>query len=230
MTLIRKWWLLALVLGCLGGGCAGRVGGGLFQPVVGVTNTAVAATVTNIVTVTNLVPVVLETTNLVGVTNLVGGGAVVEASRAWTTNSAAVVVTNTTVERVTNIVAVTYTNWLERPAIVAGIGAAGTVVDTFVPGVGTLISLALAGLYGAWARLKNRKVNEALVQGVETARAMLEQTPQGQAVDAEFVRWLQAHQKEAGVFVAVSRLVDQYSDNPAARVAAQEIAGRLGGR
>ena len=36
-------------------------------------------------------------------------------------------------------------------------------------------------------------------------------------------------QKEAGVFVAVSRLVDQYSDNPAARVAAQEIAGRLGG-
>ena len=45
----------------------------------------------------------------------------------------------------------------------------------------------------------------------------------------EFVRWLQAHQKEAGVFVAVSRLVDQYSDNPAARVAAQEIAGRLGG-
>ena len=56
---------------------------------------------------------------------------------------------------------------------------------------------------------------------------MLEQTPQGQAVDAEFVRWLQAHQNEAGVFVAVLRLVDHYSDNPAARVAAQEIAGRL---
>ena len=47
----------------------------------------------------------------------------------------------------------------------------------------------------------------------------------GLGVDAEFVRWLQAPQKEAGVFVAVSRLVDQYSDNPAA----QEIAGRLGG-
>ena len=54
------------------------------------------------------------------------------------------------------------------------------------------------------------------------------QAPRGQTADAEFVRWLQAHQKEAGVFVAVSRLVDQYSDNPAARVAAQEIAGRLG--
>ena len=64
-------------------------------------------------------------------------------------------------------------------------------------------------------------------QGVETARAMLERAPRGQTVDAEFVRWLQAHQKEAGVFVAVSRLVDQYSDNPAARVAAQEISGRL---
>ena len=129
--------------------------------------------------------------------------------------------------RVTNIVAVTYTNWLERPAIVAGIGAAGTVVDTFVPGVGTLISLALAGLYGAWARLKNRKVNEALVQGVETARAVLTTTAQGQAVDAQVVKWLMEHQKEAGVFATVSGLVDQLSDNPAAKMTAQEIADRV---
>ena len=144
------------------------------------------------------------------------------------TNVAVVVVTNTVAVWATNLVPVLVTNYVERPEVQAGIKAVGTVVDTFVPGIGTLISLALAGAYGAWARVRNRKVNEALVQGVETARAMLEQTPQGRAADAEFVRWLQANQKAAGVFVAVSRLVDELSDNPAARVAAQEIAGRLG--
>ncbi len=75
--------------------------------------------------------------------------------------------------------------------------------------------------------MRNRKVNEALVQGVETARAVLTITPQGQAADAQFVKWLMEHQKEAGVFATVSSLVDQFSDNPAAKVVAQEIAGRV---
>jgi hypothetical protein len=63
---------------------------------------------------------------------------------------------------------------------------------------------------------KDGQLTEALVQGVETARAVLTTTPQGQAADAQFVKWLMDHQKEAGVFVAVSTLVDQVSDNPAA--------------
>ena len=45
-------------------------------------------------------------------------------------------------------------------------------------------------------------------KGVETARAVLEATPQGQAADAAFVKWLMEHQKEAGVFTTVSGLVD----------------------
>jgi hypothetical protein len=65
------------------------------------------------------------------------------------------------------------------------------------------------------------------VQGVETARAVLTTTPQGQAVDAQFVRWLMAHQKEAGVFATVSDLVDQVSDNPAAKMTAEEIVRRV---
>ncbi len=71
------------------------------------------------------------------------------------------------------------------------------------------------------------EVNEALIQGVETARAVLTTTPQGQAADAQFVRWLMEHQKEAGVFATASGLVDQFSDNPAARMTAQEIAERV---
>jgi len=55
------------------------------------------------------------------------------------------------------------------------------------------LALALGGLYHGYRQLRNRKVNEALVQGVETARAVLTTTPQGQAVDAQFVKWLMDH-------------------------------------
>lgn len=78
-----------------------------------------------------------------------------------------------------------------------------------------------------YRQVRNRKVNEALIRGVETARAVLETTPQGQAADAQFVRWLMDHQKEAGVFTTVSALVDTLSDNPAAKLTAQEIAERV---
>ena len=70
-------------------------------------------------------------------------------------------------------------------------------------------------------------MTEALIQGVETARAVLTTTPQGQAADTQFVKWLMEHQKEAGVFTTVTGLVEQLSDNPAARMTAQEIAQRV---
>ena len=41
------------------------------------------------------------------------------------------------------------------------------------------------------------------------------------------MKWLMEHQKEAGVFSTVSGLVDQLSDNPAAKMTAQEIASRV---
>ena len=101
------------------------------------------------------------------------------------------------------------------------------MVNTFAPGVGSVLALALGGLYHGYRQIRNHKVNEALVQGVETARAVLTTTPQGQAVDAQLVKWLMEHQKEVGVFTTVSALVDQLSDNPAAKMTAQEIAERV---
>ena len=50
---------------------------------------------------------------------------------------------------------------------------------------------------------------------------------EGHAADAQFVKWLMDHQKEAGVFTVVSGLVEQLSDNPAAKLTAQEIAQRV---
>jgi len=90
-----------------------------------------------------------------------------------------------------------------------------------------MIALALGGLYHGYRQVRNRKVNEALIQGVETARAVLETTPQGQAADAQFVKWLMEDQKEAGVFTIVSTLIDRLSDNPAAKMTTQEIVERL---
>jgi TRAP-type C4-dicarboxylate transport system permease large subunit len=78
-----------------------------------------------------------------------------------------------------------------------------------------------------YRQVRNRKVNEAIIQGVETARAVLTTTPQGKAADAQLVKWLMEHQREAGVFSTVSDLVEQLSDNPAARLTAQEIAQRV---
>jgi hypothetical protein len=101
------------------------------------------------------------------------------------------------------------------------------VVITFAPGIGSILALALGGLYHGYRQLRNRKVNEALIQGVETARAVLTTTPQGQAADAQFVKWLMEHQKEAGVFAIVTGLVDELTDNPVAKMTTQEIAARV---
>src|SRR5262249_23523375 len=119
------------------------------------------------------------------------------------------------------------TNLVARQEALATISAAGSIVNTFLPGVGSIVALALGGVYHTYRQMRNRRGSEALIQGVETARAVLTTTPQGQAADAAFVKWLMEHQKAAGVFGTVSDLVDQVSDNPAARLAAEEIAGRV---
>jgi len=143
------------------------------------------------------------------------------------TNMVTEVVTNLVPVFYTNMVRVAVTNLVGRPEVLATIEAAGVGINTLMPGIGSIVALVLGGLYHGYRQLRNRKVNEALVQGVETARAILTTTPQGQAVDAQYVKWLMDHQKEAGVFAAVSGLVDQLSDNPAARVTATEISERV---
>ena len=192
------------------------------------TNAPMVQLVTNTVVVTNTVPVVTERTNVVFVTNAVSGavaGYVVREPVA--TNLVATVVTNFVPVVVTNVVQVPVTNLVSNPVAEASIRAAGSVVDMFAPGIGSILALALGGLYHGYCQVRNRKVNEALAQGVETARAVLTTTPQGQAADAQFVKWLMDHQKEAGVFATVSDLVDQLADNPAAKITAQEIAQRV---
>jgi hypothetical protein len=190
------------------------------------TNAPVVQVMTNVVVVTNTVPVVTERTNIVFITNAVSGAVASQVVREVTTNVVAAVVTNFVPVFYTNLVEVPVTNLVSNPVAEASISAAGSLVNLFAPGLGSLLALVAGGLYHGYCQVRNRKVNEALVQGVETARAVLTTTPQGQAADAQFVKWLMDHQKEAGVFAAVSDLVDQVSDNPAAKMTAQEIAKR----
>jgi hypothetical protein len=191
------------------------------------TNAPVVRVLTNTVVVTNLVPVVMERTNIAFITNAVSGAvAGVLVREPVATNMVTAVVTNFVPVAYTNYVEVPVTNLVSSSVAEASMSAVGSLVNLFAPGLGSLLALVAGGLYHGYCQLRNRRVNEALVQGVETARAVLATTPQGQAADAQFVKWLMDHQKEAGVFAAVSTLVDQVSDNPAAKVTAQEIAKR----
>ena len=170
----------------------------------------------------------MERTSIVYVTNAASGAVSGYVTReAVATNLVLAVMTNLVPVFYTNIVQVPITNLVARPEALAAMDAVGSVVNTFAPGIGSIVALAMAGLYHGYRQVRNRKVTEALVQGIETARAVLTTTPQGQAADAQLVKWLMEHQKEAGVFTTVSGLVEQLSDNPAARMTAQEIAQRL---
>ena len=192
------------------------------------TNAPVVHVFTNTVVVTNTVPVVTERTNVVYVTNAATGAVSGYLEREpVATNMVTAVVTNVVPVFYTNVVQVPVTNLVAKPEALATIEAVGSVTNTFLPGIGSILALALGGLYHGYRQVRNRKVNEALVQGVETARAILTTTPQGQAADAQFVKWLMDHQREAGVFVTVSGLVEQLTDNPAARLTAQEISARV---
>jgi len=192
------------------------------------TNAPLVHVFTNTVVVTNTVPVVTERTNIVFVTNALSGTVSGYATReALATNFVTAVVTNVLPVFVTNLVEMPVTNFVAKPEATSVIDATGSILNTFMPGVGGILALALGGLYHGYQQIRNRRVNEALVQGVETARAILTTTPQGQAADAQFVKWLKDHQKEAGVFTTVAELVDNATDNPAARMTAQEILERL---
>jgi hypothetical protein len=63
----------------------------------------------------------------------------------------------------TNVVQVPVTNLVAKAEALATIQAAGSVVNTFAPGVGSIVALALGGLYHGYRQLRNHKVNEALV-------------------------------------------------------------------
>jgi hypothetical protein len=118
------------------------------------------------------------------------------------------------------------------PAAQAGTGIISTVANMAFPGSGALASLAAAGVLALWGRLRstnstNAKINGSLVQGIETAKQVLNTTPQGTDLSAALTAWLVKHQSAAGVISQVSQIVDETVDSSAAKDAAALIVSKL---
>lgn len=103
-------------------------------------------------------------------------------------------------------------------------------------GLGKLVGGVLGGVFGIWGLLRSRKANTTaavLAQAVETGRALIRDTPQGQQVDAKFRDWLIKHQSEAAVLDQVGKLLRNDVDATGAVQQADAIklkAGILGGK
>jgi hypothetical protein len=101
---------------------------------------------TNTVVVTNTVPVVTERTNVVYVTNATSGAVSGLATREpIATNYLTVTATNLIPVFMTNVVQVPVTNLIAKPEAEAAIGAVGSVVNTFAPGIGSITATDRSG-------------------------------------------------------------------------------------
>jgi hypothetical protein len=99
------------------------------------------------------------------------------------------------------------TNWVVQPTAQAVTSIIGGLP---IPWAGT-IGVGLGWLLTAFANYKNKKSAVSLIQGIEAVRTTLQTTTEGQALDAKIKAILIKYQEAAGVYDAVSKLVDQYT-------------------
>lgn len=188
--------------------------------------------VTNFVTVTNVVPKfevqIVQVTNAVGVVV-----PTFETNRVLETNyvrEAIVTPAGSTV-----MVPQFTGRTAAGDAAISGAGAMGGMF-----GYGGIVVAVLSGLTNWWQKSRNQSLaakytgasqgqaianqaSAALVQNVETLLEVLKTSPQGQAILPTVKNYLTSHQLDAGVIDVVATLVDEHVDNEAARDAAAEI-------
>lgn len=100
--------------------------------------------------------------------------------------------------------AVTVATEVNNPPDVAVSGTAKTIVNSlsYIPVWGDVASLVANGILGigaVWLGRRKKtaeKVNESLVRGIDTFRDVLDQTKQGDRIDAELTKILQDYQHE----------------------------------
>jgi len=101
-----------------------------------------------------------------------------------------------------------------KPALQPMIDTASAFIPA--PGVAPLASLALNGalaLGAIWlGRRKHtaEKVTASLVQGIDTFRDILDQTPQGKQIDARLTQTLRQHQNALQVQKEITKLLERY--------------------
>ena len=101
-----------------------------------------------------------------------------------------------------------------KPSIQPLIDTATTLIP--VPGVTQFASLALNGALGLgaiWLGRRKRtadKVAASLIQGIDTFRDALDQTPQGEKIDAKLTTTLRDHQNALQVQKEITKLLERY--------------------
>src|SRR5512138_1827952 len=136
---MRQWYLGALagvgVAMCAGCATMDRA----YDRQVSWASEPVVQVVTNTIVATNLVPQVIERTNVVLVTNDATGAVSGYATREpVATNLVTVVLTNLVPVFYTNLVEVPVTNLVAKPEAEAVIQATGSIVNAFLPGIGSI--------------------------------------------------------------------------------------------
>jgi hypothetical protein len=181
---------------------------------------------TNVVTVTNTVPVpvVVVQTNTVTITNSAGVATPVLQTNVFNvTNLSTVLTLQTNVFSVTNLIPAA--QLLDRPSTEAAAGAVANAVGGLW-GFGGIASAGVLGLLHLYRNVRNKQFNTAFIQAIQTGRELLA-TTQGEQAKAAYTNWLIQHQTASGVISAVTKMVPDLVDNPAAREAAQFIAAQL---
>jgi hypothetical protein len=86
-----------------------------------------------------------------------------------------------------------------------------------IPGAAPLASLALNGalaIGAVWLGKRKRtadRVTASLVQGIDTFRDVLDQTPQDEKIDARLTETLRDHQNALQVQQEISKLLDRFA-------------------
>lgn len=95
--------------------------------------------------------------------------------------------------------------YVTKPAVENTIRTGGGVASMIWPPAGW-IATALLGLYSGWAGIRNKKVKETLVQGIEVLREVVKTFPAGTKADKAVVDTLVRNQKAAGVHEDIKKL------------------------
>lgn len=159
---------------------------------------------------------------------------VTQVSQVTVTNPVTQVTSLTNITTVTQqLVPTQQTNYdySVAPATSAGVTATGAIANLAVPGLGTIVSGALAGLLGIWGAFKSKQattaqsVNETLSQAIATAQQVIGQV--SPSASASFNTWLSQHKADSDLASEIAGVVDQYVDPTAAHGTAISIVSQL---
>ena len=113
-----------------------------------------------------------------------------------------------------------------KPGTTSTVTAAGVAANSMYPGIGSMASMGVLALLGAWAWFRGRNssaTSTTLAQEIETMREFILTLPNGTKYDTAITAWLQTHQVQSGVAQQVLSVLANQVSNPDAKAALVNI-------